>query len=77
MTTTLSHIAVEAAASTHEERQARIDAALTDARSVLADIPHHSDKRILTACHVLETYGGMPERHRAYDIRQMIERTGS
>ncbi|WP_296763782.1 hypothetical protein [Sediminimonas sp.] len=66
--TTLSKISAEAAASTH-------DAALSDARAVLADMPHHADERILTACDVLETYGELPERRRICDIRQMIERT--
>ncbi|WP_037373569.1 hypothetical protein [Sediminimonas qiaohouensis] len=73
--TTLSHIAVEAAASTHDERLAGIDAALSDARAVLADMPHHSDERILIACDVLGTYGEPPERHRAAKTRRMIERT--
>ena len=73
---TLSHIAVEAAASTHDERLAGIDAALSDARAVLAYMPHHSDERILTACDVLVAYGEPPERHRAAETRHMIERTG-
>lgn len=55
------------------EQSTDIDATLSDARAVLADITHHTDEWIIAACIVLECYGEMPERDRAIEVRHMIE----